>query len=179
MADCLFCKIAEGKIPAKIVHQDKDTVAFEDINPQAPLHVLVIPRVHVPTMNDLEREHDGVMGKLFRVAAILANTRGPEAQRRAAVVPHLLHLHEVYRALLSQRQRRGAQQQQAAAHAAPVVQRQPVGAREQGVDLPVDLTLLVLVVVQARPEQRRRDRQGRAVGAHHDGVHAAQRRRRG
>jgi histidine triad (HIT) family protein len=76
MADCLFCKIAEGKIPAKIVHQDKDTVAFEDINPQAPLHVLVIPRVHVPTMNDLEREHDALMGKLFRVAAILAKEKG-------------------------------------------------------------------------------------------------------
>jgi histidine triad (HIT) family protein len=76
MADCLFCKIAEGKIPAKIVHQDKDTVAFEDINPQAPLHVLVIPRAHVPTMNDLEREHDALMGKLFRVAAILAKEKG-------------------------------------------------------------------------------------------------------
>ena len=76
MADCLFCKIAEGKIPAKIVHQDKDTVAFEDINPQAPLHVLIIPRAHVPTMNDLTRDHDGVMGKLVRVAAILAKEKG-------------------------------------------------------------------------------------------------------
>ena len=76
MSDCLFCKIAEGKIPARIVHQDQDTVAFEDINPQAPLHVLVIPRAHVPTMNDLEREHDAVMGKLFRVAAILAKEKG-------------------------------------------------------------------------------------------------------
>jgi histidine triad (HIT) family protein len=76
MADCLFCKIAEGKIPAKIVHQDKDTVAFEDINPQAPLHVLVVPRRHVPTMNDLGAEHDAVVGKLFRVAASLAKERG-------------------------------------------------------------------------------------------------------
>ena len=76
MADCLFCKIAQGKIPAKIVHQDEDTVAFEDINPQAPLHVLVIPRLHVPTMNDLTHEQDEIMGKLFRVAAILARERG-------------------------------------------------------------------------------------------------------
>ena len=76
MADCLFCKIAQGKIPARVVHQDEDTVAFEDINPQAPLHVLVIPRQHVPTMNDLGPEHDEVMGKLFRVAAILAKERG-------------------------------------------------------------------------------------------------------
>lgn len=76
MADCLFCKIAQGKIPARVVHQDEDTVAFEDINPQAPLHVLVIPRAHVPTMNDLGHEHDEIMGKLFRVAAILAKERG-------------------------------------------------------------------------------------------------------
>jgi histidine triad (HIT) family protein len=76
MSDCLFCKIAEGKIPARIVHQDEDTVAFEDINPQAPLHVLVIPRVHVPTLNDLGQAHDQVMGKLFRVAAALAAARG-------------------------------------------------------------------------------------------------------
>jgi histidine triad (HIT) family protein len=76
MAECLFCKIVEGKIPAKIVHQDGDTVAFEDINPQAPLHVLVVPRRHVPTMNDLGAEHDAVVGKLFRVAASLAKERG-------------------------------------------------------------------------------------------------------
>lgn len=76
MSDCLFCKIASGKIPAKLVHQDADTVAFEDINPQAPLHVLIIPRAHVPTMNDLGRADDAVMGKLFRVAAELAKERG-------------------------------------------------------------------------------------------------------
>ncbi|HET9554602.1 MAG TPA: histidine triad nucleotide-binding protein [Anaeromyxobacteraceae bacterium] len=76
MADCLFCKIVEGKIPAKIVHQDADSVAFEDINPQAPLHVLVVPRRHVPTMNDLHAEHDEVVGKLFRVAASIAKERG-------------------------------------------------------------------------------------------------------
>ena len=86
MSDCLFCKIAEGKIPARIVHQDKDTVAFEDINPQAPLHVLVIPRVHVATMNELERDHDGVMGKLFRVAATLAAEKGFSASGWRAVV---------------------------------------------------------------------------------------------
>jgi histidine triad (HIT) family protein len=76
MSDCLFCKIAAGTIPAKLVHQDADTVAFEDINPQAPLHVLIIPRAHVPTMNDLGRADDAVMGKLFRVAAELAKERG-------------------------------------------------------------------------------------------------------
>jgi histidine triad (HIT) family protein len=76
MSDCLFCQIVAGKIPAKIVHQDQDTVAFTDINPQAPFHVLVVPREHIPTMNDLTREHDQMVGKLFRVAASLARERG-------------------------------------------------------------------------------------------------------
>ena len=76
MPDCLFCKIAEGTIPARLVHQDKDTVAFEDINPQAPFHVLVVPRRHVATLNDLTRDDDPVMGKLFRVAATLAKEKG-------------------------------------------------------------------------------------------------------
>ena len=73
MADCLFCRIVEGKIPAKIVHQDADVVAFEDIDPQAPVHLLVIPRKHVPTLNDLAPEDEALMGKLFRVAAKLAD----------------------------------------------------------------------------------------------------------
>lgn len=75
-APCLFCKIAEGKIPARLLHQDEDTVAFEDINPQAPVHFLVIPRLHVPTMNHLGPEHDAIMGKLYRVAAKLAEAKG-------------------------------------------------------------------------------------------------------
>ncbi len=76
MSDCLFCQIASGKIPAKIVHQDEDTVAFEDINPQAPFHVLVVPRRHIATVNDLTRDDDQVTGKLLRVAAALARERG-------------------------------------------------------------------------------------------------------
>jgi histidine triad (HIT) family protein len=86
MADCLFCRIVEGKIPAKLVHQDADVVAFEDIDPQAPMHLLVIPRKHVPTLNDLAPEDDALVGKLFRVAAKLARDRGvAESGWRAAV----------------------------------------------------------------------------------------------
>jgi histidine triad (HIT) family protein len=76
MSDCLFCDIAAGKVPAKIVHQDDDVLAFEDIQPQAPVHLLVIPRKHVATLNDLAPEDDAVVGKLFRVAAALAQERG-------------------------------------------------------------------------------------------------------
>jgi histidine triad (HIT) family protein len=76
VSDCLFCKIIEGKIPAKKVYEDADVVAFDDIQPQAPVHVLVIPRKHVPTLNDLGPEDDAVTGKLMRVAAQIARERG-------------------------------------------------------------------------------------------------------
>ncbi len=76
MSDCLFCKIAAGKIPAKLVYEDAEVVAFEDIEPQAPVHLLVIPRKHVPTLNDLAPEDDALAGKLLRVGAALAKERG-------------------------------------------------------------------------------------------------------
>ena len=76
MSDCLFCKIIDRKIPSKVVHKDEDTFAFEDINPQAPTHVLVIPRRHVPTANDLTPGDDALVGKLHRVAAKIAADRG-------------------------------------------------------------------------------------------------------
>jgi histidine triad (HIT) family protein len=86
MSDCLFCKIAAGQIPAKLVHQDDDTVAFMDINPQAPTHLLVIPRKHIPTLNDLTPADDGVVGKVYRVAARLAAEQGIAAEGWRAVV---------------------------------------------------------------------------------------------
>jgi histidine triad (HIT) family protein len=76
MSDCLFCKIVEGKIPARKVYEDDEVVAFDDIQPQAPVHVLVIPRKHVATLNDLAPEDDAVAGKLLRVAARVARERG-------------------------------------------------------------------------------------------------------
>jgi histidine triad (HIT) family protein len=76
MTDCLFCKIVEGKIPSKKVYEDADVMAFDDIQPQAPVHVLVIPKKHVATLNDLAPEDDAVAGKLLRVAAKIAKERG-------------------------------------------------------------------------------------------------------
>ena len=76
MADCLFCKIVEGKIPAKKVYEDDDVLAFDDIQPQAPVHVLVVPKKHVATLNDLAAEDDAMAGKLMRVAARIAKERG-------------------------------------------------------------------------------------------------------
>ena len=76
MSDCLFCKIVAGEIPSKKVYEDEDVVAFDDIQPQAPVHVLVVPKKHVATLNDLAPEDDAVAGKLLRVAARIARERG-------------------------------------------------------------------------------------------------------
>ncbi|HTN53901.1 MAG TPA: histidine triad nucleotide-binding protein [Anaeromyxobacter sp.] len=76
MSDCLFCRIVRGEVPAKLVHQDADTVAFQDINPQAPVHLLVVPRRHVANLNELGPGDEALAGKLLRVAASLARERG-------------------------------------------------------------------------------------------------------
>lgn len=76
MSDCIFCKIIDRKIPSKVVHEDAETYAFEDINPQAPTHVLIVPKRHVPTANDLAPDDDALVGKLHRVAAGIAAERG-------------------------------------------------------------------------------------------------------
>jgi len=73
---CLFCRIIAGERPARLVHQDAQLVAIEDINPQAPVHVLVIPRKHIATLNDLTPEDDGLVGALVHRAAIIAKDRG-------------------------------------------------------------------------------------------------------
>lgn len=74
MADCVFCKIAAKEIPARLVYEDADIVAFEDNNPQAPLHVLVIPRRHVAKLSDLDDETLG--GKLLQAARAVAKKAG-------------------------------------------------------------------------------------------------------
>lgn len=76
MSDCLFCKIIAGQIPGTIVHQDDELVVFKDINPQAPLHVLIVPRRHIPSLNDLAPDDDALVGSMFRRAAALAKEHG-------------------------------------------------------------------------------------------------------
>jgi histidine triad (HIT) family protein len=71
-ADCLFCKIAAKQIPSKVVYEDDDVFAFEDIGPQAPTHVLIIPRKHFASLDDATPEDQAVLGKLQLVAAELA-----------------------------------------------------------------------------------------------------------
>ena len=86
MTDCLFCKIAGGVIPTRMVHEDEDVVAFDDINPQAPVHVLVVPRRHIPTLNDLTAADDALLGKMHRVAAEIARKRGVAGPGWRAVI---------------------------------------------------------------------------------------------
>lgn len=71
--DCLFCKIAEQKIPAKIIYQDDKVVAFEDINPQAPHHKIIISRQHIATLNDIKtKEESDLLGYMTQIATQLA-----------------------------------------------------------------------------------------------------------
>ncbi len=76
MSDCLFCRIAAGEIPATIVHRDERVVAFRDINPQAPTHMLLIPIKHIPSLSDLSPEDDELLGHVLRVAGQLAAAEG-------------------------------------------------------------------------------------------------------
>jgi histidine triad (HIT) family protein len=70
--DCLFCQIAEGKIPAKIVYQDDLSVAFADINPKAPIHLLIVPREHLASINELTADNQAIASHLLLVAKKLA-----------------------------------------------------------------------------------------------------------
>jgi histidine triad (HIT) family protein len=74
-ADCLFCKIASKKIPAKIVYDDQDVFAFEDIGPQAPTHILICPKKHFASLNEATGEDATLIGKMHLVAADLARQR--------------------------------------------------------------------------------------------------------
>lgn len=73
---CIFCRIAAGAIPARIAHEDDDTFAFHDIDPRAPVHVLITPRRHIGSMNDIEAADGPLLGKLHVVAQKLARELG-------------------------------------------------------------------------------------------------------
>ena len=79
MPDCLFCKIIARQIPGAIVYEDDRLLALDDINPQAPTHVLVVPKRHIDTLNDLQPGDDGIVGEMVRRAAAIAKDRGLSA----------------------------------------------------------------------------------------------------
>ncbi len=100
--DCIFCKIVAGEIPADILYQDKEVIAFRDIKPQAPTHVLIIPRKHVTSLTDLSEGESSLVGNITKVANQLAREEGIAesgyrvvincGQQGGQLVPHL-HMH--------------------------------------------------------------------------------------
>jgi histidine triad (HIT) family protein len=73
---CVFCEIVAGRVPSRIVHQDDQVVAFHDVNPQAPTHVLLVPHRHISSLLELSPEDDGIVGRLVRRARELAGELG-------------------------------------------------------------------------------------------------------
>lgn len=74
--NCLFCRIVAGEVPAEVVHKDERCVAIRDLNPQAPTHVLIIPREHMESLNDVSQRDETLLGHLLRIAARIANDEG-------------------------------------------------------------------------------------------------------
>lgn len=100
--DCLFCKMALGEIRPDVVYEDEHVLAFRDINPQAPVHILVIPRVHISTINELEDDHAELVGRLYLTAKRVAEAEGlagrgyrtvMNCNREAGQTVYHLHLH--------------------------------------------------------------------------------------
>lgn len=76
MSECIFCKIVAKQIPAKVIYEDEDVLAFHDINPAAPVHFLIIPKEHIATLSNCEARHAAVLGKMSLLAARLAKEQG-------------------------------------------------------------------------------------------------------
>jgi len=102
MTQCLFCRIIKKEIPGRIVYEDEVALAFEDINPQAPLHILVVPKKHIDSLSNLTRTDTELMGSLFMIVNSLAKTRNlAQAGFRTVIntgtdggqTVHHLHIH--------------------------------------------------------------------------------------
>jgi histidine triad (HIT) family protein len=75
-SDCLFCKIIKGEVPSSFLYEDDDFVVFKDINPAAPVHLLIVPKKHIRSMNDLQREDHSIISGLFMIAKDMAKSQG-------------------------------------------------------------------------------------------------------
>lgn len=102
MSDCIFCKIIKGEIPGKFIFQDNDIVAFHDISPKAPVHILAVPKIHIESLIYVSAEHDRLMGKLMVAVSRIARDQGIDksgykivinnGSGAGQIVPHL-HVH--------------------------------------------------------------------------------------
>ena len=100
MENCIFCRIIAHLVSAKIIYEDERAVAFQDINPQAPVHFLVVPRMHLASLKDVTPEDESLLGHLFAVAAQLARERQIDVKGYRSVINHgsfagqsVFHLH--------------------------------------------------------------------------------------
>ncbi|MGD0695705.1 MAG: histidine triad nucleotide-binding protein [Terriglobia bacterium] len=100
MQGCVFCRIIERQAPAKIVYEDDSVVAFEDLNPQAPVHLLLVPRKHIASLREAKQEDEPLLGHLFTVATQLARERHVDAKGFRTVINNgtwagqsVFHLH--------------------------------------------------------------------------------------
>jgi len=100
--DCIFCKIIEGEIPSTKVYETENTYAFEDVDPKAPVHVLIVPKPHIPTVNDISGEHASLLGEMMSAAGEVAKLKGVSeggyrlvvnTNRDAGQVVFHLHMH--------------------------------------------------------------------------------------
>lgn len=96
MSDCIFCRIAKGEIPSRKLYEDDDIFAFHDINPQRPVHFLIIPKQHIASLYDAAPEHQAVLGKIMVKAGELARSVGLEEGFRTLVNTGRIGGQEVY-----------------------------------------------------------------------------------
>ena len=100
MEDCLFCKIIKGEIPSTKVYEDEDILAFNDINPAAPIHILVIPKKHIASLAHMEKEDEAIVGKIYGVINKIAEEKGFKESGYRVIVncgkdagQEVMHLH--------------------------------------------------------------------------------------
>ena len=96
MTDCIFCKIVEGKIPSRKVYEDDDMLAFHDINPQAPVHFMIIPKRHIDSLATVQDSDAALLGRLFAAAARLASQQGSPDGFRTIVNTGRIGRQDVY-----------------------------------------------------------------------------------
>jgi histidine triad (HIT) family protein len=94
--DCIFCRILRGEIPAKKAHEDELVLAFHDVRPQAPVHLLVIPKQHVPTLYDVTAGHEKALGRMLAIAGELARKEGAAEGFRTIINTGRVGHQEVY-----------------------------------------------------------------------------------
>lgn len=95
-ADCIFCRIIKGEIPSRKVYEDADVFAFHDIHPLAPVHFMIVPKVHIPSLAECDASHQPVLGKILGLAPRLAREQGSPDGFRTIINTGRIGRQEVY-----------------------------------------------------------------------------------